>query len=96
MSDSLREQIHAWVVEGQRQFVMDFAGVDLLNSIGLGRLVSYYTTLTREGGTLHLARMNDRHRRAAYVARILDLFEDHSTVEDAVAAAAARAEVAWP
>lgn len=88
--DPLRDAFHAWVQEGERQFVLDLDGLDLLNSIGLGKLVSYYTTLTREGGSMALAGMSDRHRRAAYVARILDLFEDYPDRDAAIRAIAAK------
>jgi anti-anti-sigma factor len=86
--DTLRDQLHVWIAARERSFVLDLSQLDLLNSIGLGRLVSYYTTLTREGGSLSLAGLQDKHRRAAYVARILDLFEDYDTVQAAVSAAA--------
>ena len=82
--DRLRASLVEWVGEGEKQIVFDMSEIDLLNSIGLGRLVSYYTTLTREGGRLSLAGLQDRHRRAAYVARILDLFDDFENVDDAV------------
>lgn len=82
--DDLRRELVNRVEGGERDFVFDMSGVDLLNSIGLGRLVSYYTTLTREGGRISLAGLQDRHRRAAYVARILDLFDDYEEVGQAV------------
>lgn len=82
--DPLRDAFRAWVAEGERAFVLDLGALDLLNSIGLGKLVSYYTTLTREGGKIALAGMSERHRRAAYVARILDLFEEHPDPDSAV------------
>ncbi len=85
----LSDEFHAWLDGGEKNFVLDMSQLDLLNSIGLGRLVSYYTTVTRESGKLSLAGLKEKHRRAAYVARILDLFEDHATVEDAVAAMSA-------
>ena len=83
--DPLRAQFKSWVADGERKFVMDFTGVDLLNSVGLGSLVGYYTTLAREGGRVALASMSERHRRAAYVARILDLFDEFESVDDAIA-----------
>jgi anti-anti-sigma factor len=86
--DSLKEQFRTWVGAGEKTVVMDMSQLELLNSIGLGRLVSYYTTFTREGGRISLAGLQERHRRAAYVARILDLFDDFESVDDAVAAVA--------
>jgi anti-sigma B factor antagonist len=84
--DALRDAFKGWVREGERLFVMDLGRVDLLNSVGLGALVAYYSTLARETGHIKLAGMSDRHRRAAYVARILDLFDDHPHVDEALAA----------
>ena len=86
--DPLRARTRAWIENGESAFVMDLSGLDLLNSIGLGRLVTYYTTVSREGGRIALAGMSARHRRAAYVARILDLFEEFENTDAAVAALA--------
>lgn len=86
--DPLREQYRQWIEKGERAFVMDLSGLDLLNSIGLGKLVSYYTTLAREGGRVALAGLTERNRRAAYVARILDLFDEFEDVDAAVDAVA--------
>lgn len=85
--DALRDQLREWLAGSERHFIMDMSELELLNSVGLGRLVSYYTTLTREGGRLSLAGLKDRHRRAAYVARILDLFDDFASVDEALVAA---------
>ena len=90
--DRLRSSLMECVREGERVFVFDMSEIDLLNSIGLGRLVSYYTSLTREGGKIALAGLQDRHRRAAYVARILDLFDDFDDVDEAVQKLSAAAE----
>lgn len=84
--NELRDEFKSQVEEGQTRFVMNLAGVDILNSVGLGALVSYYTTLARNDGKIVLAGMSERHRRAAYVARILDLFEDYDDVPAALTA----------
>jgi len=83
--DPLRASHTEWLEAGEKRFVFDMAGIDLLNSIGLGRLVTYYTSTARQGGRLALSGLSDRNRRAAYVARILDLFEEFIDTEAAVA-----------
>lgn len=83
--DPLRKSHAEWLASGETRFVFDMQGIELLNSIGLGRLVTYYTSTAREGGRLALSGLSDRNRRAAYVARILDLFEEFIDVEAAVA-----------
>ena len=82
--DPLRVAFARWLDSGERAFVMDMSGLDLLNSIGLGTLVTYYTKASREGGRVALAGLTERNRRAAYVARILDLFEEFDDVDEAV------------
>jgi anti-anti-sigma factor len=84
-TDLLRDALNRWLEDGERLFVLDMAGCELLNSIGLGGMVSGYTSCARHGGTLKLCGLNERNRRAAYVSRILDLFEDHPDVASAVA-----------
>jgi anti-sigma B factor antagonist len=82
---ALRAQIKAALAAGERKFVVDMEGIDLLNSIGLGGLVSCYTSTTREKGTLKISGLSERNRRAAFVSRILDLFEDYPNATEAVA-----------
>lgn len=84
--DPLRTTFQGWLEAGEQAFVFDMDSVDLLNSIGLGRLVTYYTRTAREGGRLALASLSERNRRAAFVARILDLFEEFDDAASAVEA----------
>lgn len=82
---ALRTSLKEALAAGERNFVVDMQAVELLNSIGLGGLVSCYSSTTREGGRLKICGLSERNRRAAFVSRILDLFEAFDDVEQAVA-----------
>jgi anti-anti-sigma factor len=82
---ALRKALKEALDAGERRFVIDLSGIELLNSIGLGGLVSCYSSTTREGGTLKISGLSERNRRAAFVSRILDLFEEFPDVDQAVA-----------
>jgi anti-sigma B factor antagonist len=83
-NDTLRDGFKKWLGAGERSFVLDMSGLHLLTSMGLGGLVACYSSCAREGGRVDLCGLSDRHRRAAYVARILDLFEEHESLEHAL------------
>lgn len=84
-TDTLRDALGGWLEDGERLFALDLAGCELLNSIGLGGIVAGYTSCARHGGTVKLCGLSERNRRAAYVSRILDLFEEHPDADAAVA-----------
>ncbi len=81
----LRDQILGLIAEGHKRFVLELSQLGLLNSIGLGGLVSCFSSATREGAQVRLAGMSARNRRAAFVSRILDLFDEFPDLEAALA-----------
>jgi anti-anti-sigma factor len=83
-NERLRTDLRQWLGTGERHFVFDLSGVPLIASIGLGTLVSAYSTCSREGALLKLAGLSERNRKVAYVTRILDLFEEYDDVDAAL------------
>src|SRR5215471_5959701 len=51
---SLRDQIHELAAAGRLKIVLNLAGVNYIDSTGLGEMVSAYTTVKSQGGTIKL------------------------------------------
>jgi anti-anti-sigma factor len=81
----LRISIKHNLEAAERSFVVDLSGVGVINSIALGGLVSCYSSVHREGGTLRICGLSERNRRAIFVSRLVDLFDEYDDVDTAVA-----------
>ena len=75
--------------------VLDCSALTLLSSLAMGMLVGLRRDLGRWQGRVKLAGVGPPIEQALQATRLIDLFEVHATVEQALAAAAA-ADVPFP
>ena len=71
----LRNQVHQAIWQGGRNFLINFKDVPYLDSSGLGVLVSLYTSLTNNGGSLKFLHLNSKIRQVLDLTQLLRLFE---------------------
>lgn len=64
--------------------VVDLSGIELMNSSGLGMLVSGLTSLRKFDGSLKLANVAGKVRDLLSMTRLDTLFEMYDSVEDAI------------
>jgi len=80
----LHDKLYECIQEGKKQVVIDLAGVDWMNSTGLGILIQGFTTLRNSEGKLKLARVPEKIRSLLKITKLVSVFEAHETVEEAV------------
>jgi anti-sigma B factor antagonist len=78
-------KIHEYINQNKKNFVIDLAKVDWMNSIGLGMLISALTTVRNSGGRLALANI-DKIESILTITRLISVFEHHDSREDALKA----------
>ena len=71
--------------EGYNKVVVDLGNTPWANSQGIGMLMGARTSIMNAGGELVLARAENRIRDILSITRLLLIFEDFPTVDDAVA-----------
>lgn len=81
----LHDHLQALRDEGGRNVVMDLSRAQLVNSSGLGMLVSALTTLRNAGGDLRLAAVPERIQSLFVITRLGSVFKAFPTVDEAVA-----------
>ena len=81
---SLREKVAAIRAEGHTQFVLDMAGVDYIDSTGLGALVMCATSLRKNGGNIKLLNLNRRNIELLVMTKLATVFEIFNDETDAV------------
>jgi len=81
LSDSrtqLRDLIHILTNNGHKKFLLNLAGVDYMDSDGMGELVRCYSVVRQRGGQMKLARLNQRVANLLQITRLNTLFEIYS------------------
>jgi anti-sigma B factor antagonist len=74
----LRDLIHVFCGNGHKHFLLNLAGVDFMDSDGMGELVRCYSVVRREGGEMRLVRVTSRVQELLQITRLNTLFEIYS------------------
>jgi anti-sigma B factor antagonist len=80
----MKDKVDSLVVAGRRKIVFDFDRTPYIDSSGLGELVRAYTTISRQGGHLVLARLSKRIADLLAITKLLTVYETYDTVGSAV------------
>jgi anti-sigma B factor antagonist len=84
-SNELREALRAMASEGQKEVVLNLAGLTYLDSSGIGVLVSSFATFRNQGGQLKLLNLNGRVKDLLLITKlytVFEVFEDESSAVD--------------
>ena len=74
----LRDLIHIHAGRGCKRFLINLAGVDFVDSDGLGELTRCYSIVRQAGGEMKLLHVQDRVQALLDLTRLVNLFEIHS------------------
>jgi anti-sigma B factor antagonist len=80
LTDKLRSLLH----QGKKNVLLNLAQVNYVDSAGLGAIVSAYTTVTREGGSLKLANVTKRLQDLLSITKLLTVFETFDSEDEGV------------
>jgi anti-sigma B factor antagonist len=71
----LRDAVRNLIAEGQKKIILNLAGVDYIDSSGVGELVSSYTTVRNAGGELKLLNLTQKVQDVLYVTKLYTVFD---------------------
>jgi anti-sigma B factor antagonist len=74
-SQQLREAIHKLVAEGRKKILLNLAGINYIDSSGVGELVGAFTTVRREGGELKLMRLSKKVHDLMQMTKLYSVFD---------------------
>ncbi|MBL7996284.1 STAS domain-containing protein [bacterium] len=80
----LNDEVHRWIKEGKKNFIVNLQSVDLINSSGLGILISNLTNVKNNGGDLRLSNLSQKIRQIFQITKLTSVFKQFETVDDAV------------
>ena len=82
---SLKNAVNALVEAGRVRFVLNLEGVPYVDSSGLGEIASAHVTVSRTGGRLLLASVNERVLEALTVTKLMRVLSAAPDEQAAVA-----------
>ena len=80
----LRERLTSEIAQGGRKVILDLAGVEYIDSTGLGSMVICYTTLQKAGGAMKLLKLNKRNIELLIMTKLATIFEIFGDEQDAL------------
>jgi anti-sigma B factor antagonist len=80
----LRDLMNGLLGEGKRYFVLNLAGVDYIDSSGLGQLISIWTSIRNKTGHLTVFNPTKRVQRLLDITRLDTVFEIFNSESDAI------------
>ena len=80
----LKDKIHSLLYQGRKNVLLNLAQVQSLDSAALGEIVSAYTTMTREGGTVKLVNLTTRVQNLLSITKLLTVFDTYDNEAEAL------------
>src|SRR5688500_3460886 len=77
-----RNAIRRLLGDGKRKILMNLAGIGYIYSSGIGELVSSFTAVHREGGTLKRLQLTQKSQDLLAITKLLtvfDVYDDEAT-----------------
>ncbi len=94
LSDSrtqLRDLIYIFSGNGHKKFLLNLAGVDFIDSDGMGELVRCYSSVRQRGGEMKLVHLTKHAQNLFQITRLNTLFEIYNEEQVALQAFQGRA-----
>ena len=87
-TSALREKVKGLLADGKKNVVLNLSTVTLIDSSGLGALVSAYTSAKAGGAALRLCNLGSRFNELLQITKLYTVFEISDTEAEAVRAMA--------
>ncbi|MEU3278858.1 STAS domain-containing protein [Streptomyces antibioticus] len=81
----LREAVHEALESGAKNILLNLASVSVIDSAGIGELVSSYTHVANRGGKLKLVNLPPKITYMLQVTQLISVFEVFDDEEEALA-----------
>ncbi|MDH2393303.1 STAS domain-containing protein [Streptomyces sp. HNM0663] len=81
----LREAVHEALEGGAKNILLNLASVSVIDSAGMGELVSSYTHVANGGGKLKLVNLPPKITDILQVTQLISVFEVFDDEEEALA-----------
>ncbi|HJQ71334.1 MAG TPA: STAS domain-containing protein [Blastocatellia bacterium] len=80
----IKDRIKDLLADGQRSILLNLGDVSYIDSAGLGALISGYTTVKREGGSLRLVNLTKRIKDLLAITKLITVFDTYENEKEAI------------
>lgn len=84
-SVALRNAIRRMLGEGKNKILLNLGGVGYIDSSGIGELVSSFTAVNKEGGSLKLLNLTQKIQDLLAITKLLTVFDVFESEAEALA-----------
>jgi anti-sigma B factor antagonist len=84
-SVALRTTIRRLLGEGKKNILLNLGGVGYVDSSGIGELVSSFTAVQKEGGSLKMLNLTQKIQDLLAITKLLTVFDVYESEGDALA-----------
>lgn len=84
-SVALRTAIRRLLGEGKKNILLNLGGVGYIDSSGIGELVSSFTAVNKEGGSLKLLNLTQKIQDLLAITKLLTVFDTYDDEGEALA-----------
>lgn len=85
-TEDLRNIIKEHIQAGATKFIVDLASVKWMNSLGLGSLISAYTSVKNANGVMVISNVSDKVKSIFMVTQLIKVFQNYGSVDEAIKA----------
>jgi anti-sigma B factor antagonist len=71
----LRDAVRGLLAQGKKKIILNLAGVDYIDSSGVGELVGSFTTVRNSGGELKLLNLTQKVHDVLHVTKLYTVFD---------------------
>ena len=83
-SSSLRDLLRDLIAKGNNKILLNLGEVTYIDSSGIGELVSGFTTISNQGGTLKLLNLTKRVQDLLQITKLYTVFDVHDEAAHAL------------
>lgn len=83
--DDVRDEVRAFLGENIKNMVIDLKKVNWINSLGVGAIMSAYTTAMNAGGEVRLCGLTEKVHSLMILTQLIKVFKTYESVNEAVA-----------
>lgn len=84
-SVALRTSVRNLIAEGKTKVLLNMASVKYCDSSGIGELVSSFSAIQREGGSMKLLNLTKKLQDLLSITKLLTVFDDFDDEQQALA-----------
>ncbi len=83
-TEDFRQVVREHLDAGATKYIIDLSNVKWMNSLGLGALISAYTSVKNKEGVMVITNVSDKVKSVFMITQLIKVFQNYDTVDEAL------------